>query len=178
MRFTTAWAEIASQNVTLKVSIALLTLICATLAITATKLALRDPLIVERGCETTAASLGSADTSEAEIRAFTERALEQRFASISRDTHFLSSKELEFRKREQEALSSKGILQRLLINEIKVEKEKIFVDSDRIVSVQKIRSAFSFPLIVQLSKVPRTVTNPYGLILASVEQVKTDEEKK
>ena len=50
MRFPTAWADIATQNVTLKFVIGALSISLITTATIAAKLGLKDPIVVERGC--------------------------------------------------------------------------------------------------------------------------------
>lgn len=175
MRFTTAWSEVVAQNTTLKLVIALLTVLTACLGFTSAKLSMREPLVIERACYSQAVPTGSTRRTEAEIEAFNREMLRERFDSgaILVPGH-LSSEEEAFRKQEQEALKTSNMTQRIVVNSVKVDKESISVDADRIISVGQIRSAFPFPLTVMLSSTSRTEGNPYGLTAVKISPVKKE----
>jgi hypothetical protein len=104
--------------------------------------------------------------------------LSKRFDSkVLAPQYFLSSEEQGFRLREQDELKTRGVTQRVITNEIKVEGDNVSVDSDRILSSVSIRSAVSFPLVLSLSQTDRTQENPYGLLLSRVTQPKSKEAK-
>ena len=132
MRFTTAWSEVVAQNTTLKLVIALLTVLTACLGFTSAKLSMREPLVIERACYSQAVPTGSTRRTEAEIEAFNREMLRERFDSgaILVPGH-LSSEEEAFRKQEQEALKTSNMTQRIVVNSVKVDKESISVDADR-----------------------------------------------
>ena len=168
MKFTTAWAEIAAQNVTLKFTVGALCVCCMVLAFTLIKLCLRDPLVLDRGLETIAIAPSDVKATDAEIRAFVKTALSERYDSNATSGYFLSESEQSKRVQEQKGLSEKKISQRILVGTVTIEKEKIKVEADKLLSVGNIRSAFLFPMTVQVQKSDRTEINPYGLILSDV----------
>jgi hypothetical protein len=173
MRFTTVWAKVATENVTLKTAVVALTFTSVALLVATTQLALREPLIVERACYTKALQAGTTKHSAQEIEAFLKESLPQRFnndAVASRE--MLSGDEMGFRVQEQKSLEQRNIKQRVLVNTVDTSRDPMVVDADRFLSVGSIRSAFPFPLSVKISATTRTELNPYGLILEKVEQLK------
>lgn len=178
MRFTIAWANIIGQNLTLKVVVGFLTLLCGVLGISLVKTTLRDPLIIERACYTRAAAPSSSTHTETEIANFLREALPERFDSNTVVTAgHLSPEEDGFRAQEQAALKSSNMTQRIIVNAIKVEKGRAFIDADRLVSVGQVRSAFRFPLNVTVASTLRIAGNPYGLILVEAKPTKGPEEQ-
>lgn len=174
MKFTTAWAEIASQNVTLKFTVGALSICCIVLAFTLIKLALKDPLILDRGCATLVSSLSDAKHTDQEIRSFVGLALQERYDSMGAVSHYLSDAELAKREQEQKNLSEKKIVQRIFVNSVIIEKDLILVQADKLLSVGNIRSAFMFPIKAQIKRTDRGEANPYGLILNDVTPVKVE----
>jgi len=174
MKFTTAWAEIAAQNVTLKFTVGALCICCIVLAFTLIKLCLRDPLLLDRGHETVAILPSDVKQTDTEIKTFVEKALGQRYDSNVTAGPFLSESEQEKRVQEQKSLTEKKISQRILVGSVTTEKEKIKVEADKLLSVGNIRSAFLFPMTVQVRRTERTGINPYGLILSDVTPLKVE----
>ena len=60
----------------------------------------------------------------------------------------------------------------VVVNKVELKDGKAYVDSDRLISVGKVRSAFIFPLILNLESVNRSINNPYGLRIKSVVEIK------
>jgi hypothetical protein len=180
MRFTTAWANVLSQNITLRVTVLLLSLTSLIFCISTMRLSLKDPLIIERACYSSVRKQVDAQHSTSEIEAFLKFALSKRFDSTASDSKiFLSGEEEGYREKEQDDLSKKGMTQRTLFNAItKVEGSVITVDADHILSVGKIRTILPFPLTVTLSSTDRTEGNPYGLIIRRVAQNQSTEGSK
>lgn len=174
MKFTTAWAEIAAQNVTLKFTVGALCICCVVLAFTLIKLCLRGPLVLDRAHETVAIESSDVKQTDAEIRAFVEKALSQRYDSKVQASNFLSESEQAKRIQEQKSLSEKKISQRIFVNTVTIDKEKIKVEADKLLSVGNIRSAFLFPMSVQIQRTERTEINPYGLILSDISPIKVE----
>jgi hypothetical protein len=169
MRFTEAWADVAQKNTILKAVIAALSLCCLAFAITTTRLALRDPIVIERGCVSKAANRSSQDRTPSEIDTFLSEAISRRFnTGTSSSDGFLSPEEELGRKKDQESLLAQGMTQRVLVNSAKVDGNQISLDCDRIISVGAVRSAFSFPLKATIATVTRSEANPYGLVLMSI----------
>ena len=175
MKFPLAWARIAAQNVTLKVCASLLSLVVAVQLIAMTSLALRAPLVVERSCvtRTLALALASSQHSQDEIRSFLEEALPARLDSEARfHADYFSLEEGAAREREQAALSAKQMRQRFLFGRASISEKEILVSGDRLISIGKIKSVLPLVLRVTVKQVSRTESNPYGLVLAEVSEVK------
>lgn len=178
MRFTHAWADVIAQNLTLKVVVTALSITTVTLGLTSVKLALKKPLVIERSCYSKAANLGSTEHSPLEIETFVFAALSQRFDTNAVVTGgYLSIEEELSRRQEQRDLVNKGMNQTVIINSVKIDGQKVFVDSDRLIAIGQIRSALPLPLLVNLSTTDRTEGNPYGLLIEKVSIVKKEDKK-
>jgi hypothetical protein len=179
MRFTVAWANVQNQNITLRLCL-LLTSICALLfCITTVRLSLKTPLLIERECFSKAIGNIPSQTTSADIEAFVKVALSKRFDSDAADIKsFLSDEEWNFRLKEQAELKSKSINQRVFVNFVKVDGNNISVDADRFISIEKVKTVTPFVLAITLSKDSRTASNPYGLILEKISEIKNKEDKK
>ncbi len=79
MRFSTAWAKTAAQNVTLKVATVTLSAVAVTQLFLIGQLALRDLPVIERSCFSKVMSAKSTSPNNAEISAFLSEALGMRF---------------------------------------------------------------------------------------------------
>ena len=179
MRFPVAWAGIASQNVSLKVSTLLLAFTTVILGICLSRFALKPALVIERGCHSKVIPLASPERTEQEIQNFLRKAIAQRFDSdYLGNRSYLSSAEQATREKERVELDQGNMKQRVIVNDVKLKEGQAMIDTDRLISVGKIRSAFRFSLIAILESVPQTESNPYGLVLTSVEQSKSDEGEK
>lgn len=179
MRFITAWADVNAENVVLKSVVGLLSICCLVFAVTAAKLALKTPLIVERACYSKVLTAASSERTTAEIEAFVREAIMQRFDSNAVViAGFLSAEEEGFRKQEQETLKSRSIVQCIIFNSAKIEGNQVEVNADRLLSVGEVRSAFSFPLTLVLSTEDRTEANPYGLRLLRTSTIESKKGEK
>lgn len=169
MKFTVAWAKVSSENSILKSVVLCLTLLCLFFGISSLKLALKDPLVVERGCFTKSAPMGDSKRTSTEIEAFITEALSQRFNSQALvQNDFLSDEEQLLRAKEQKDLKNRSLFQRVIVNSVTVDGAVVTVDADRLISVGEVRSAFRFPLTVKIESVARTSGNPYGLVASEV----------
>jgi len=179
MRFTAVWTDVLTQNVTLRVLLIALSVTTLLLAASTVRLAVREPLIVERGCVSTPAKTGSGKHTNQEIEAFVRQAIPKRFDSKGSEAQLvLSSDEYGFRLKEQQELKSRGISQRVVVNEVSIEGTAVRVDADRILNASNLRTAVAFPVTLELSQTDRTPANPYGLVMARVSQSKPKEETK
>ena len=107
-----------------------------------------------------------------EIEAFVKEALRHRFdTDATPNAEFLSVDEFRLRAKEQDELQRRQMRQRVLVNGVTKNGDAITVDSDRLISVGTIRSAFTFPLTLTISSVTRSEANPYGLVLVKVTPV-------
>lgn len=175
MKFTVAWAKVASENSILKIVILCLSVLCVFFGASSLKLALRDPIVVERGCYSKAALVTDGKRSSIEIESFLKEALSQRFDSQALvRNNFLSSEEQFLREKEQKDLQLRKLTQRVLLNSAAVDGGVVVVDADRLISVGDVRSAFKFPLRVKIESVTRTEWNPYGLVVSEVKTIEKE----
>lgn len=173
MKFTEAWANIAKENLNLKVALGALTICTLFLGFSLVRLSLKAPLIIERGCFSSSVSVASDKPTVDETKVFIEKALKQRFNSnTSTIEGFLSTEEEKLKLNEQKELSKKEITQFIILRDIQFENDSIVVDVDRLYSVQNVRSTFPIQLKLTLESKSRTETNPYGLILVRTEEIK------
>ncbi|USN48500.1 MAG: hypothetical protein H6626_05255 [Pseudobdellovibrionaceae bacterium] len=173
MKFTQAWAQVAKQNVNLKVALLTLAVCTLFLGFSLVKLSLAEPLVIERGCYSKSLDLASAKATRQEMITFVELALRQRLNSNTMPIEgFLTPEELKSRESEQRLLSEKDITQTVVVQNTSFNDNKIVVDLDRLYSVKNVRSAFPTKLLIKLESKPRTETNPYGLILTKIEEIK------
>jgi hypothetical protein len=169
MKFTQAWASIASQNVALKLAIAALSICVTLLGVATVKLSLKDPLIIERACFTKRLTKSSNDHSTTEIEAFVREAITQRFDSENQPKPtLLSTEEDQLRQAEQKEFLNRGMSQHVFVNKVAINGNTISVEADRVISAGQIRSAFIFSLILNISTEARSEANPYGLLLTKI----------
>jgi hypothetical protein len=169
MRFTEAWADVASKNTALKYVVFVLALCCVTFAVTTTRLALKEPLVIERACVSKAVTTGSPDRTTTEVESFVREAISRRFNSDGLPSEgYLSLEEDAGRKKEQQTLQTQGMRQRVIVNSTKIDGNQITLDCYRIISVGAVLSALPFPLTATIGTMSRTEANPYGLVLVNV----------
>jgi hypothetical protein len=171
MRFPLAWAETANQNTVLKFSLLFSSIVTCVLVFTVILLSLKKPLVIDRGCFSTASNLGSYERSESEIDSFIKLALERRFSTeqFSSNNFWLSELEEAERKSEIRELSQKNISQRILVSKIDKKDNTAIVEIDRILSVDKLKSVFPVVIQMRLGTTQRNAENVYGLILEKTE---------
>lgn len=134
----------------------------------------KDPVVIERACESKFLSLKSSSQTKEEVEAFVTEAVKLRFDSKPQKDplSFMVQDLLIARSKEQEELNRSGIDQRLIIRSVNPEKDGFLVEADRLIKVKTARSALPTTLLVKVASKPRSLTNPYGLILTSVEAQK------
>jgi hypothetical protein len=176
MRFTTAWAKVAAQNVSLKVATILLALVTVCQLGVIASIASKDALVVERGCFSKTTGAKASDPTQDEIRAFLNEALPLRFDSSAYIKNgFLSIEELT--AQEQAALKERQMLQKILVGDVQFANKEILVSTDRLISIGKVKSALPLALKVTIQQTNRTESNPYGLILTSVNEFKEQKDE-
>ena len=165
-RLNVAWANLARENNLLKLVSFSLAATTLTLGMVTLRLALRTPLIIERSCISRALTPSSTEHTQDEVESFLREALSQRFDS---DAHLngdlLALGEMKARDAEQAELARRQIKERVLLNNITRSADSITADTDRVLSVGGLRSAFAFPLVLRLETIHRSISNPYGLVL-------------
>ncbi len=178
MKFITAWSDVLTQNQTLKIVILCLSFIVLLLGFTTVANSFKAPLLIEKACYSKVKSLASDKHSEVEIKAFVEWALAQRFDSEKLlIENVLSYRETKKRRAELKEIKHRKMKQKIIVNTVELKDGKALVDSDRLISVGKVRSAFVFPLIVSLESISRSMENPYGLRIKSVNEIKRKKRK-
>ncbi len=178
MKYTEAWATVSSQNSILKGAVISLSLVTIVLSLVTIKTSFEEPIVIERGCYTTFANTVKSKHTLAEITQFLKMSLSQRFDSdVQPVDHIVAFDELALRNTEQKEFQSRNILQRVFINGVEETPDGFRVDTDRIISVGDVRSAYRFTLIAKVESVPRSLSNPYGLILTST-RIQEPKEKK
>ena len=178
MKFSVAWADVLRENLSLRTALVCLTAVTLLLGIVSMRLALKAPLVIERGCQTEALQLGESSRTEEEIRRFVMMSLPVRFNTVTADSKtYLSDQEFHNRLAEQQDLEKKNIRQTVLINTVEIKEGSISAEMDLIVSIGKIRSVFPFAVKAAVSTVPRSQTNPYGLLLSNASPVEAKEDE-
>lgn len=178
MKFSSAWAKTAAQNVTLKVATVVLAVTTISQMILIANLVLKDLPVIEKSCFSKALYTKPLVAGKDEIESFLTESLSMRFDSIAYvKDGFLSIEELSAREKEQAALKQKQINQKIIVSEIKNDGKEIIVLLDRLLSVGKVKSVLSLKIQVVLQKTNRSEANPYGLVLSSVSQIDEKEEK-
>ena len=179
MKYSEAWANVAKQNVNLKVAALCLSVCTLFLAFAVVKLSLAEPLIIERSCYSKPIGRADSATSLNEIKTFAALALKQRFESATLPIEgFLSVSELKSRENEQAILAEKDLKQFLIVREVISNENEVLAKVDRIYSVKTVRSGFPSEFKLKLESKPRTETNPYGLILVKTEELKNNEKER
>lgn len=179
MKFTLAWAKIAAQNVTLKIATVTLAAVAAIQLITITQLALRDAVVIERGCLSRAANQAPAQNTPEEIKTFLLEALPARFDSVAPEKdEMLSVQERATRAKEQTALNQRQMRQKIVVQEIEVSDKGALVQADRLITFGKVRTALPFPLKAIVQTTRRSDANPYGLVLVETSAIEEPKEQK
>ena len=172
MRMSSAWAKLVLENNSLKVALLGITVIALSLTMLLFIATTKEPLLIERSCFSKSVQASGAQQTKEEIEAFLHLALSQRFDSDVNETESLDVDLSELRIKEQKDLDARQMKQFIHVNSISGERGTYQVDADRIVSVGKLRSALRFPLSLKISSVDRSKSNPYGLLLTDVDQLK------
>ena len=177
MKFSSVWDSLEKENRHLKMLSAALVVLSVSLSIAVMSTASQAPLIVERGTESRVLNPQPEKPTEEEMIAFGFEALPARFSTREGNIELLSLRQREYRAGEQEELLKQKMKQVIIVNSISVEKTGLRVDADRLISIGDIRSTLRFPLRVELERTRRTVSNPYGLVISEVDQIKPEVKK-
>lgn len=178
MKFTTAWAQTQSQNFVLKLALLMITGCAVTFAVMAAKFGLRKPLLIERSCITDVIAASDTKHTDSEIKNFITEAVTQRFnPDVKPLPSFIDEKEIQFKQQELKELTDRNMDQKVIVHNMTINGETVKVDADRLIMVGEVRSAFRFPLKIQIASTTRTIDNPYGLKLVKAERIETEKEK-
>ncbi len=177
MRFTTAWSDVLSQNVSLRVMHLSLSVCLVFVSIVAIQQGFKEPVVVERSCYSKMVKAASSQHTKEEMDAFVRMALSQRFdTGIEASPEVIGQDELGFKKQEQQDLTSKNMIQRILVGKTEALGDTVKVEADRVIAVGLVRSALAFPLTVTVASTTRTDSNPYGLLVTRVSQAAKKED--
>ncbi|MGZ3783873.1 MAG: hypothetical protein ACXWR0_05025 [Bdellovibrio sp.] len=171
MRFPLAWAETAKQNSILKYSLLLSSIMTIIFSITTVTLSMKKPLVIERACFSSLATLAKQDHTDREIEEFTKIAIDKRFSTDSNADilSWLSNTEFLSKQNEAKELKAKNITQKILVSKVNIQGNQIVVEFDRVLSVEKLRTVIPATILAQISSTDRNEINQYGLILEKVE---------
>lgn len=176
MRFSQAWSHIATQNNVLRIATLF---VCATSFIAILlliKLAMKEPLIIERSCFNSALESKNINQTPQETENFIREALNQRLNSDALlNSDYFSLDELRSRENELLEFKKRDIKQKIFVNSIQSKNGNYIVDIDRLLVAGTIRSAFQVSLLVSISQTPRSNSNPYGLVVIKIQQNKPEE---
>ena len=179
MRFSTAWAKTAAQNVTLKVATVVLAGVSIVQLSVIAGLSIKDPLVIERACFSKKSIIKNSNPTQDEIKSFLTESIPMRFDSIGNSIDgWLAIEESIAREKEIATLKQRQMTQKVLVSEVKFENKDIIVTTDRIMSIGKIKSVLPLNLKVVVQQSTRSESNPYGLILSSISQIEEKEDKK
>lgn len=174
------WSQQSALNIiqksSLQIALTTMSVIASAFGIMNIVLNMKDPIIIERGCDSKMAEVQSSNQTKDEIENFIKIALSARFDSFQKnDPAIYLTENLQLvRSKEQSDLKNKNIDQRVIVRSIRFDQNKYFIEADRLISIGKIRTAVPLDLILSVSSKIRSVSNPYGLILTSVDQVKDE----
>lgn len=167
------------QKSSLQIALTMMSVTASALGFMNIFVSLKDPLIIERSCETKIAEIQSANQTREEIENFIKASLSTRFDSVTKtDPALFLTENLQLvRTKEQQELKNKNIEQKVIVRSIKSEQDKFIIEADRLISIGKIRTAVPLDLIVSVASKTRSLSNPYGLVLTLVDQVKSEQTK-
>mgnify|MGYP001144748715 CR=1 FL=1 len=174
MNFLQEKIRIALERSSLKIAVICLSLVSLTFGVMLALDLSREPVVIDRACETNLVKTGSAAQTNEEVEAFVKEAVALRFNSaVEKDPIAYMTQDLFIaRAKEQEELKRGGVDQRLIVRAVKLEGSNFVIEADRLVAVQKVRSAIPIRMVAKVSSKDRSVTNPYGLVLTSIDQQK------
>lgn len=179
MRMTHAWAAVSAQNVSLKLASGLLAITTGVLTVGLIHISTRDPIVIDRACESKTILPGSVKHTADEISAFLEAALRARFDSSSTgNSDLIALEEIQTRSQEQKEMAQKNMRQRVWMTEHQIDGEKVSLKCDRMLSVGEVRASLPLNLDARMISVTRTPENPYGLRLSDIRVQKAAEDKK
>ncbi|MCM0604496.1 MAG: hypothetical protein KA715_00225 [Xanthomonadaceae bacterium] len=178
MKFIEAWKSVSRENLLLKIftiTLSIVSLGAVAVAITESS---KEPLVIERGCKDGAIRLADKDRTDQEVKTFIKEAVSARFNSDAVViSEMLAVEENQSRQNEQKELSARSMSQTVLVRKIDIQGGEVKTETDRIISVGDVRSAFIFPITIQIAKIQRTETNPYGLQAIKFVQVVAAKDK-
>jgi hypothetical protein len=176
MKFYHSVAKEAFERSALKLTVICLSIVSLTFGIFLVLDVSKEPIVIERACETKLLDVASASQTKDEIQTFVTEAVALRFNSAvtSDPSAFMVQDLFMSRSKEQGELKKSGIDQRVIVRSVRVDGDRFVIGADRLIAVGKARSAIPMVLIAKISSKGRSLTNPYGLVLTAIDQQKED----
>lgn len=171
MKFHVSWDSLEKENRFLKVLVSGVLILSIFLCAVIMAVGSKEPIVIERGCYSKVVQKGLSVPTDDEIKIFVEEAIKARFNTGWNQALFLTPEQNVFKDKEQSQLTKQNMKQKVVVNDVSLEKDAVLVDADRVISIGDIRSTFKFPLQVQIRKGIRSDENPYGLILSEVAEL-------
>jgi len=180
MKFSAGMDAIARENQNLRLFLKLAILCLGLSSIAIIVIGDRDPIMVEKSAQGLAVVHPvKLQRSDNDVRYVTELMLKSRFNSVVRAPDvFLSDRQMALRENEQRELKNRGLEQAVVIRSVKIDKNNVLVDFDRVIAIQDIRSALKTVAQIEFQEEEPNELNPYGLKLATLTTIDTKEVKK
>lgn len=176
MKFSEARLRETFERSALKLSVICLSIISLVFSILLGLDLSKEAIVIERACEASVLRVASSAQTKEEIDSFVRAAVAARFDStVSHDPSAYMLQDLVVaRSKEQDELKRSGVDQRMIVRKVLFNDGNTIVDADRVVAVGKARSAIPIVLSAVVSSKNRSLSNPYGLVLTSIEQKKVE----
>lgn len=174
MRLTNHLVKEAFEKSTLKLAVLVLSVLTLSFAVLLVLDITKEPIIIDRSCETQLQQSSSQSQTKEEVNSFLLQAVYSRFNTvIEKDpSSYLIQDLVLLRQKEQADLKTQNIDQKLIVRSIKIDGDHFVIEADRLIAVAKVRSAIPIKLLAKIASKDRSLTNPYGLVLTSIEQEK------
>lgn len=141
-------------------------------------LVLKDPLVIERSCDSQAISLKSAVTTKAETENYIREALAARFNTDRDKPSLMTEAQADTKRKELKELQAKNISQIILTDQVELKSNGEFrAKLTRLLKIGTISTALGFEIEAKIFETRRTEDNPYGLILSEVKLVENEVKK-
>lgn len=152
-----------------------LSLSVGTLFLTNMYLVFRDPLIIERACESKVLNIQPVAITRLETEAFIKESLGARFDSERDKPSLMTEAQASIKRKELSELTSRKITQVVFVDKIDLQSSGEFkAKLTRLLKMDKISTAIGFEIEAKIFETRRTEDNPYGLILSEVKLVQSE----
>ncbi len=138
-------------------------------------LVFRDPLVIERSCESKIISSTSTAVTKPETESFIKEALSARFDTDRDKPSLMTEAQAETKRKELKELTAKNISQVIFVDQMDLRPSGEFrAKLTRLLKVGTISTALGFEVEAKIFEARRTEDNPYGLILSEVKLVESE----
>lgn len=173
MKFSTGVDSLQNENRFLRVLSKVLLIITAALIGLVLVLYDKSPVLVERtsrGLEVVRPTVFI--RAESDMKFAITMMIKARFDSgaVSPEL-FLNQKQLLLRDHEQREMKARSMNQSVVVRNIKLTKDEVVVDFDRVIAVGEIRSALKAQVKASFEEESPNELNPYGLVLSLVDPI-------